>query len=152
MEKKMYEAKQIAEWFVQRAGQDINKGGEYLTQLKLQKLLYYAQGFFMALNNGQKLFSDEIYHLQYGPAVKKLMKLLKPFGNNPIPTLNIKLPQFDDDTLAVLELVYQKLGQYSAYKLVELTHNETPWLNSKQGKIISSEDIYSFFKTEYIQA
>ena len=148
----MYEAKQIAEWFVQRAGQDINKGGEFLTQLKLQKLLYYAQGFYMALNNGKKLFGEDIYHLQYGPAVKKLMATLKPYGNNPIPTLNVNLPEFDNNTLAVLELVYQKLGQFSAYKLVELTHQEVPWLNSEHGKIISSNEIYSFFKKEYLSA
>lgn len=147
----MYKVKDIAEWFVQRASADVNKGGDYLTQLKLQKLLYYAQGFYMALNNGEKLFREKIIHLPYGPVVEALIPTLKSFSNNPIYSLNVNIPEIDEQTLAILNIVYKHLGQYSAYKLVELTHSETPWQNTKQGEEISPKDICQYIKDHYIK-
>lgn len=145
----MYKARVIAEWFVQRAARDVNKGGDFLTQLKLQKLLYYAQGFYMAFNDGKKLFKDSIIHMQYGPVVKSLIPILKNYSNNPISTLNFEIPDLDEYTLGILNLVYDKLGQYSAYKLVELTHAEGPWKNTTQGQEILAVDIYNFIKEHY---
>lgn len=145
----MYKVESIAAWFVARAASDVNKGGDFLTQLKLQKLLYYAQGFYMAFNNGQKLFKDSIIHMQYGPVVKSLVNVLKGYSNRPIEKLDYEIPSFDDDTLAILNLVYNKLGQFSAYKLVELTHSEEPWQNTKQGQIIPAVEIYKYIKEHY---
>lgn len=147
----MYKVKDIAEWFIQRASSDVNKGGDYLTQLKLQKLLYYAQGFYMAFNNGEKLFKEKIVHLQYGPVVKSLIPILKQYSNNPIHSLNINIPEIDEQTLAILNIVYKNLGQYSAYRLVELTHSEIPWQKTKQGDEISPKDICQYIKEHYIK-
>ena len=147
----MYKVKEIAEWFVQRASADVNKGGDYLTQLKLQKLLYYAQGFYMAFNNGERLFKEKIIHLSYGPVVESLISTLKPFSNNPILSLNINIPEIDEQTLAILNIVYKNLGQYSAYRLVELTHSETPWQETHQGEEISPKDICQYIKEHYIK-
>ena len=69
----MEDVKAIAQWFVLKAAEDAGKGGEYLTKLKLQKLLYYAQGFYHAFYN-EKLFKDKIIHMPYGPAVQSLLE------------------------------------------------------------------------------
>ena len=44
----MISALDCANWLIEQASDDIN-GGEYLTQLKVQKLLYFAQGISLYL-------------------------------------------------------------------------------------------------------
>ena len=146
----MLDVRKVAQWFVLRAAEDVNKGGEYLTQLKLQKLLYYAQGFYMAFN-GEKLYSNKIVHMQYGPVVQSMATTLKSFGSDTIKTLDIPVGELSDDVTSTLSLVYEKLGQYSAYKLVELTHNEDPWKNTNSGDEIKVELISKYFKENYIR-
>jgi uncharacterized phage-associated protein len=141
----------VAEWFVQKAIVDTDSGGEYMTQLKLQKLLYYVQGFYMAVNNGTKLFDGTIAKLQYGPVVKELMTLLGKYKSNPImESIGGNASGFDNKALAILEFVYEKFGQFSASKLVSMTHEETPWKEAEFGKEIKTDTIFQFFKQNYV--
>ena len=146
---RMENVKAIAQWFINRAAEDAGKGGEYLTKLKLQKLLYYAQGFYYAFNDA-KLYKDKIIHMPYGPAVQSILDELKEIGNEPLPGFDIDISNLDDGVVALLNLVYDKLAQYSAYKLVEMTHNEDPWKNTKQGEEIKVTEISKYFKANYI--
>lgn len=145
----MCKAEEVAQWFVQRASEDVNKGGEYLTQLKLQKLLYYAQGFYFSFN-GKKLFKDKIIHMPYGPAVQTMLSKLGGYGSDYIKTLNVSTEGLPENVTALLRMVYEKLGQYSAYKLVQMTHNEDPWKNTLQGEEIKANEIGKYFKEHYI--
>lgn len=44
-----YNAQNIAEWFLNKNRVQMNfEDSEYITNLKLQKLLYYAQGYYLA--------------------------------------------------------------------------------------------------------
>lgn len=145
----MENVKTIAQWFVNRAAEDVGKGGEYLTKLKLQKLLYYAQGFYYAFYHN-KLFNDKIIHMPYGPAVSSLLDELKDYHYGPIEDLKVDCSKLDNKIVAILTLVYEKLGQFSAYKLVEMTHSEDPWKNTKQGEEILVTEISKYFKEHYI--
>ena len=150
MEQKV-KALDVAEWFVQKAIVDTSNGGEYMTQLKLQKLLYYAQGFFMAVNGGAKLFDETIEKLQYGPVVKELQTILSKYKNNPITkSLGGNASRFDNRTLAILQFVYDKFGQFSASRLVTMTHDEKPWIDTEFNKEIMPEIIFKFFKQNYV--
>ena len=42
-----------------------NYTGDVITNLKLQKLLYYAQAWFMVNNGGRKLFKEDIEVWEY---------------------------------------------------------------------------------------
>ena len=88
--------------------------------------------------------------MPYGPAVQSLLKELHQYESNPIIDLNIDCSDLNTDITSMLELVYEKLGQYSAYKLVQMTHNEEPWLNTQQGQEISVTEIKNYFKEHYI--
>ena len=55
--------------------------------------------------------------------------------------------QIDEDTEGILEEVYEKYGQYSAWKLRNMTHSETPWQSTELNETISKEKIKEFFKT-----
>ena len=58
----MYKANDISQWFINRAIEsNANEGGDYITNLKLHKLMYYAQGCHLAMYN-EPLFNEEIYN------------------------------------------------------------------------------------------
>jgi len=78
----------VADYFLHVA--DMDDGDEGITNLKLQKLVYYAQGFHLALY-GSPLFSDEIVAWQHGPVVVALYEKYKEFRKSPIdpPTSGI---------------------------------------------------------------
>lgn len=144
----MISALDCANWLIEQASDDIN-GGEYLTQLKVQKLLYFAQGISLYLYN-KPLFEDKIYHEKYGPVVRSVIKYLKPFGNLSIETLYKRkdLIKFNNnkEALNTLSLAYENFGIFSASKLVELTHNDSCWKNHNDGEEITQEEIKRTFK------
>lgn len=144
----MISALDCANWLIEQASDDIN-GGEYLTQLKVQKLLYFAQGISLYLYN-KPLFEDKIYHEKYGPVVRSVIKYLKPFGNLSIETLNKRkdLTKFNNnkEALNALSLAYENFGIFSARKLVELTHNDSCWKNHSDGEEMPQEEIKRTFK------
>jgi uncharacterized phage-associated protein len=119
-----------------------------MTNMKLQKLLYYCQGTFLSLYN-KKLFKEKILKWQYGPVVKEAYNHYRINGHGIItPKNNINIKEtLNEDQLSVLEDVYNFFGQYSAIKLMNLTHNESPWLNTEINDEIELKEIKSFFDT-----
>ena len=61
----MADVKDIAQLFIQLGD------GDDVTNLKVQKLVYYAQGFYLALN-GKPLFNNDIKAWAHGPVVPEL--------------------------------------------------------------------------------
>jgi len=146
----MESAINIAKWFVNRAAQDAEAmRGEYMTNLKLQKLLYYAQGMYSA-RYGSFLFEDDIINLQYGPVIPNVLNEYSKYRGSSIEE---KYPDIIDDEYVIfmLELVYKKFGQFSASKLVQKTHREPPWKNTKRNEVISKESIQDYFISKYEQ-
>jgi|WetSurMetagenome_2_1015567.scaffolds.fasta_scaffold00004_1 uncharacterized phage-associated protein len=123
------------------------EAGDTISNLKMQKLLYYAQGFHLALYD-KPLFTEKIIAWQYGPVVKEVYEAYSEYSNGAIPKpRRINLKVFDEETINFLKEVYQVYGQYSALRLMELTHNEPPWKNTKIGEEITLEIIHKYFKT-----
>ncbi len=144
-----YKAIDIAQWFINKAIEDTNEnGGEYITHLKLQKLLYYAQGCYGAMR-GTPLFAEKIYNWTHGPVVEALYDKFKSYGDKGIT--RYKVVNIDAETEAILQEVYNVFGQYSAWGLRNMTHDEDPWKNTKSGEEITFESIVSYFKREIVQ-
>nr|DAL86599.1 MAG TPA: hypothetical protein [Caudoviricetes sp.] len=144
----MYTARNIADWFIQRAIQDVNTcGGEYITHLKLQKLLYFAQGSYSAME-GKPLFNEKIYAWSHGPVVKDLYPVYKDNKDHGIEDCNCV--QIDKHTEAILEEVYRVFGKYSAWALSEITHDQAPWKNTPINNEIPLSLITKYFKENII--
>jgi len=121
--------------------------GDTITNLKLQKLVYYAQGYSLALL-GCPLFEEEIRAWELGPVVPELWRIYKVFGRQaPLPEESEKdaTANFTEEQLQILEIVYQDYGQYSAWKLSQMTHKEPTWKNTERDGVISKETMKSFF-------
>jgi uncharacterized phage-associated protein len=145
-----YTAIQIANWFLVRNRMAIEEmGGDLISNLKLQKLLYYAQGAYLAIK-GTPLFDDPIVAWKHGPVVETVYHEYKSFASGGIECDDCDLPVFDDETKNILEQVYKVFGQYSAWKLRELTHSETPWNSTEQGAEIDLTVIKDYFERNYV--
>lgn len=134
----------VAEYFLAQAD---DEAGDLISNLKLQKLLYYAQGFFLAVYD-EPLFNDTIEAWTHGPVVPSVYHTFKNYGSGGIgPPQNIDFSLYDDRTAALLDEVYAVYGQYSAWKLRNMTHEEPPWKNYV-GSVIPHSALKEYFKTQ----
>lgn len=124
----------IAYWFINKAKSTSTDICDYLTQLKLQKLLYFAQAISLKERN-KTLFSEPILRWDYGPVVRSIYKKYKDFCDKPI--MEAPCANFDKATERILELTYKKYGIYTANYLVQLTHNEKAWQDTEKNKALS---------------
>lgn len=140
----------VLDFFLRLQQLDDDEGaGDVITNLKAQKLLYYAQGVCLA-KLGKPLFNDDFVAWQHGPVIKDLYHKLKRFGSNQIVSVqDLKISKFTDEEQDVLVSVYKTFGQFSAWKLRDMTHAEDPWKNVKIDDIITKESIREFFSRRY---
>lgn len=147
-----YTAEIIAKWllkyneFVRNIE---NEDTDQISNLKLQKLLYYCQGAFLALKD-EKLFEDDILAWTHGPVIEKIYQEYKKFGSNGITEIPDYEVFIDDETDEILRNTYNTFARYSAWGLRNLTHNETPWKETKKNDVISTDKIKKYFRENYI--
>lgn len=106
-----------------------------VTNMKLQKLVYIAQGFSFALLE-KPLFDEDVRALKWGPVIMSLYNRIKQYGSNPIDK-SIGLPKgmseidMDENTntaTVIISFVWRRYNQYSAAQLSAITHKHgTPW-------------------------
>lgn len=137
-------AQDVANYFIWRVNED-EDSGDNITNLKLQKLVYYAQGFNLAWY-GEPLFPEPIEAWTHGPVVRSLYFDYSSYGANPIPTpVDFDPASIDSRTRQLLEEVYSVYGQYSAWGLRNLTHDEPPWKDTPPNRVIPLESMRGYF-------
>lgn len=127
------------------------KQKEYsISNLKLQKLLYFVQAQFLISIN-QAVFNEEIEAWDFGPVVPEVYQYFKIWGSAEIPgflAYNAREKILLRDQRIMNEIL-QECAQYSASFLVEVTHNQTPWqeaYESRCNNVITKERIREYFK------
>jgi uncharacterized phage-associated protein len=147
----MIEAKDVAEFFVMKGLQDEEESG--ISNLKLQKLLYYAKGFYQAIFD-DSLFPEKLWAWTHGPVVPDMYREYKKYGFGPITELDYNpTEKFNEEQLELLNEVWSVFGQFSAWKLRDMSHNERPWLDHEEdASSIEDEELASYFKTRVISA
>ncbi|ALE95906.1 hypothetical protein ABH11_01562 [Serratia marcescens] len=138
----------VAEYFLAHCDED---SGDLISNLKLQKLSYYAQGFSLALL-GRSLFNEKIEAWMHGPVVPDLYHRYKEHGNGALPApKNFDIDKFSKDEIELLDEVYKVYGQFSAWKLRNMSHDEAPWVQTyvegAASQEIKPEIMSEFFKT-----
>lgn len=124
-----YPAMDVAKAFIQLANKENVYENVEITHLKVQKLLYYTQGWSMAFFN--KPFIDEsIQAWRYGPVVVSVYSALKRYGNNQIlldETADYLAKITDQDDRTLLLEVWRVYGKLSGLELSRMTHATTTW-------------------------
>ena len=116
--------------FIVRSG-DIYDDGDSITNMKLQKLLYYSQGYHLAAFN-RALFDEKIVAEEHGPVVPDVWERFAILGRDPIRYYSRKPLDFDKLTLQLITNVYRVYGQFSAWRLRQQTHTEIPWREARK--------------------
>lgn len=139
-----HSAKEVAKFFLTLAEPD---EGDAVTNLKLQKLCYYAQGFSLATLD-RPMFGEAIEAWEHGPVVPDVYHEYKRFGSERIPEpKDVDLNVFSPEERELLVEVWNVYGQFSAWKLRNMTHDEPPWKDTERGDVISHEKLRAFFRT-----
>lgn len=129
-------ANQVADWLIWFA----HEHGDGITNLKLQKQLYYAQAWRLALKD-EPLFDAQFQAWIHGPVISRIYGQYKQYGCGPIPFTGSGTSALAEDCLPEPALptevrshlmdVMSAYGDLSAWQLERLTHSEAPWLEAR---------------------
>jgi uncharacterized phage-associated protein len=126
-----YDAKNVAKYFIYLASKNVvgdNEEREGITNLKLQKILYFAQAYYLAKLD-KPLFENPILAWEYGPVVSEVYRKYKSNGSNAIISeKDTRLISNEDKEN--LKKIWASFGGYSASRLVDISHAHTPWKNA----------------------
>ena len=123
------------------------ESGELISNLKIQKLCYYAQGFALVVLN-RPLFYEDLEAWQHGPVVPSLWKDFNSHGAGPIPPPeDLDLEYYSPQDKELMDDIYRIYGQFSAWKLRNMTHVEPPWVNTPTGNTIPHAVLREHFET-----
>lgn len=153
----MYKAISVAKYIINYS----NSINSPISNLKLQKLLYYVQAAFL-VEDDKKCFDDEIVAWAFGPVVPEVYQVYRVCGRR-------NIPQQDDEKEAYLdfnkmkiayrnvqaikehdaEIIRKVVESYAEiknpYELVRKTHEESPWENTEINEEISCKKIKQFY-------
>ena len=140
-------ASYIIRWFQERQ--------DPITNLKLQKLLYYVQGWHLGLKD-RPAFDGRFVAWVHGPVNLDVYHEYKPYRWSAIDSEEPAVVDLDPDLVAHIEAVLDVYGGDSAVSLEQRTHTEDPWLEARGDlppdadcrKSISEETMTSFFKSQ----
>ena len=144
-----YPAAAVANTFIALA----DKRGRELTHMQLQKLLYFAHGWHLGLEEGP-LCEEHAQAWEYGPVFPSLYQDLKRWGKHPVEEPITKtyltkgrlrahrqehtpyLPDADEFALAVVNKVWELYGPLSGFELSAISHDaKGPWARMRKETI-----------------
>ena len=134
----------IADWFLARA----NSEHRHLKPTKLQKLVYFAYGWYYAYFD-KPMFEGEFYAKNQCPAMRGLYKRFESFGGNFIE-VDVKPQYMDADTELLLDSVWKAYMPYSDVELNLITQIHPQWRDAfdsyEWDAVISPEAVRDYFK------
>jgi uncharacterized phage-associated protein len=128
----MITAQLVADYFLALA----QECEEPITNLKLNKLVYYTQAWHLALS-GNPLFDEKIEAWVHGPVLPAVYDTYKQFQWRPIDTIDLNLEEikqhFDSEQQTLLNDITEIYFPETGYALEQLTHSEDPWIFAREG-------------------
>ena len=142
----------VANYFLQQGF----KEGIEITPLKLQKLVYIAHGYYLAVYD-QPLIDEPIIAATYGPLIDSLYHEFRWYSNEPITSFasiiakedaEPLLPKIEDaETKEFLHEVWEGYKEGTAHQLSAITHNKkTPWADFHHQLKVKSPALYAKVK------
>jgi uncharacterized phage-associated protein len=148
-----YPASLIAYAFVKKGIDE----GNFVTQMKLQKLVYFAQGYHLA-KFGTPLLKENFEAWTYGPVVPEIYQDFKLYGSQLIVDTNEFMPssneiitsRLDEKAIEAINYTWEVLKDYSAMSLSYWTHQlGSPWSKAfdpdQKSTPIPNDEIKKYF-------
>lgn len=141
-------ANQVADFYIKLT----QEHGDYISQLKLQKIIYYADAWYMVNHHGQSLIQEDFEAWIHGPVIRSIYQRFKSYGWQPILEA-VNWPDLNDEIKEHLIEVYEVFGSFSAFDLERMTHEELPWREAREGcapddaceNFINKNTMYEFY-------
>ena len=161
----MYDVMDISRYVINYC----NENGYDVTNLRLQKLLYFIQANFLVSKGlNYPCFEEEIEAWSFGPVVPEVYHEYKTHGNSQIPLIthflvidrqnflnsrfvNYRDPFENDEDRNLVNEIADECNTFSTSELVEITHNQKPWKAvyvRNMNNTITKASIYSYFMEE----
>lgn len=119
-----YDAVDIAEYILWYCESELRKP---ITNLILQKMLYYIQGYYLKKYN-EPIFDNTMEAWQYGPVVPDVYFIYKDNRSEVIRGVTMKdESSISKDDKIFLNSLLQQLIKINPWSLVRKTHSESPW-------------------------
>ncbi|NWN45674.1 Panacea domain-containing protein [Candidatus Phytoplasma pruni] len=127
-----------------------------LTNMKLQKLVYYSHAQYLIENNYNPLIDNPIEAWPYGPVIPDLYFYCRQFKYDPVESIEYEnKKKLNENHIKVIDNVLNAYSSWTAKQLSEKTHSETPWQKAFQDdrdysqNVITNQAIYSFYFKQY---
>lgn len=109
--------------------------GKPLTPIEVQKLLYFLEGWHLALV-GEPAFDEDFEAWKNGPVIYNIYDRLREYGGQIIPLSEVRTSDFVSISKLIRDLISRVFDTYKAHDpgaLVGLTHLPgTPWSNTRE--------------------
>lgn len=147
----MYSALSVAHYIIDYC----NEQGKGISNLKLQKLLYFVQAeFLVSTPNNTPCFKDRIEAWDFGPVVPNVYHQYKLFGSSMIPAKmnDVLVPYYEEIAIEdqfLIDAIVDDASRYTASQLVQITHNQAPWRNAYRrgfNNEITNKAILDYFR------
>lgn len=147
---KKYSIEDIADFFLKIVDRESEST---ITPLKLQKILYYSQGYYLAIHD-EELFPEEFQAWAHGPVNEKIYNKYREYSYQNIPEPQYELKEFSKEITDYLNDIWATFGIYDGKYLEMQTHKETPWILARKGyepgekcnEIITKSSMKEYFK------
>lgn len=117
-----------------------------VSNLKLQKLLYYVQANFL-INKNKPCFVQDIVHWRHGPVVTESYSAFRKYFNDNISSnQNMDMNLIEDSDRELIEHVVKAYKNMDPWDMVAKTHEENPWNDTERNDIITNYSIKNYFK------
>lgn len=141
-----YDALDVAEYVLWYCEQRLSKA---ITNIQLQKILYYIQGRYIA-EHEYPLFDNDMEAWDYGPVIPDVYYEYRQYRSNYITGVKPKNKDlFENDDIDLIENTIIEKCNLNVWTLVNDTHNEEPWIRAfhQPGKnnLISIEYLEEYF-------
>lgn len=126
-----------------------NRDHRQLDPVKLQKLLYYAQGYSLAVY-GVPLFSSEMVHYTYGPLqwdVYHLFKGQSSISDDAVAALGYDAATYNETFREHVSCIFEMKKHIGQWSISDQTHQEAPYATTQQDEVIPKERMQDFFRT-----
>lgn len=153
----MYKVNTIASYFINSANNkviDDDGSTEWISHLKLQKILYFSQAVFLSIK-WRELFKEDILAWKFWPVIESIYQIYsrdRKRWSTPLLEEDILDSDFNNissEDKKLLDEVYKEFWKYSAWELVDITHSHKPWKDTfreLESNIIPKNLIKDYYK------
>lgn len=128
-----------------------------ITNMAVQKLLYFCQVVSYAINNRQ-MFTDTCEAWKFGPVYTHIYYRLNKYTYDPINSeefADFDIVHLDENDKEIIDAVIDSFGMFSGTKLRDISHKTEPWVRARKGltndensnAIITNKSIKEYAKT-----